>query len=362
MFFKVNTFFLIRRNFFINSVIFFLFLGIGIPFALNGQDLKKDSKKTVYFGKASYYDEYFNGKHTANGEIFSHKLLTAAHPSWPFNTKVRVTNLTNSNSVVVRINDRGPFIPGRHIDVSKQAAKILGFEKSGVVKVKMEVLVWGDRTDSSSTLMANVSPPKTTNRSPEKGKASNKRTTVTSDTLSRTARKNMGESTSSKSKSVAAKPAKQKKTELVSMAKSVVTSDTNVLEQVKATATVAVAKPTTKAKPKVTEKKTTANIPADKNEILCSNSDSLSGWCVQVGSYGNRMNAQRTLDKVKGTTQEWACIQVIYRNDLPFYRVICGKNIENTKAVEIKHKLSGTYPDAFVTNYTVLLNNSTISK
>jgi hypothetical protein len=261
----------------------------------------------------------------------------------------------------VRINDRGPFIPGRHIDVSKQAAKVLGFLKSGVVDVKMEILYWGDRSDSSSKLMADLPAPKITSRAPEKSKAQNKRTKVTSDTLGRSDPKNTTQPAPSP-KSVAAKPAKRKKPDQASPVKSVVTPDTTMLQQAKTETTAAVTKATKKAKPKTAEKKATANITKEKNEILCSNSDSLTGWCVQVGSYGNRMNAQRTLDKVKGTTQEWACIQVIYRNDLPFYRVICGKNIENTKAVEIKQKLSGTYPDAFVTNYTVLLNNSTISK
>jgi rare lipoprotein A len=88
-------------------------------------------------GMASYYAESYNGKKTANGEIYNSSALTAAHKTLPFGTKVKVTNLSNGKSVKVRINDRGPFVTGRIIDLTKKAAKKIDMVNAGVVKVKI---------------------------------------------------------------------------------------------------------------------------------------------------------------------------------------------------------------------------------
>ena len=88
-------------------------------------------------GLASYYK---SGKQTANGERFNPNGLTAAHRTLPFGTKLRVTNLRNGKSVVVRVNDRGPFIKGRVIDLSLGAANFVELTKSGVAKVTYSVL------------------------------------------------------------------------------------------------------------------------------------------------------------------------------------------------------------------------------
>lgn len=89
-------------------------------------------------GKACYYASDFDGKKTASGEIHRSNALTAAHKKLPFGTMVKVTNLQNGKSVVVRINDRGPFIAGRDIDLSQAAAKQIDMIRAGVVPVKME--------------------------------------------------------------------------------------------------------------------------------------------------------------------------------------------------------------------------------
>jgi len=91
-------------------------------------------------GIASYYGGKFHGRKTASGEIFNQWVRSAAHKSLPLGTKVRVTKLSNGRSIVVRINDRGPFVKGRIIDLSRKAAQDLGIIKSGVAKVKVEVL------------------------------------------------------------------------------------------------------------------------------------------------------------------------------------------------------------------------------
>ena len=95
--------------------------------------------KTIY-GAASWYGPKFQGRRTASGERFQKEDLTAAHPTLPFDTLVRVTNESNGKSVVVRINDRGPFTGKRIIDLSQRAAQVIGLMKTGVGPVKLDVL------------------------------------------------------------------------------------------------------------------------------------------------------------------------------------------------------------------------------
>jgi len=94
--------------------------------------------------KASWYGPGFHGKMTANGEIYNQMALTAAHKELPFGTYLRITNLRNGKSVIVRINDRGPYIEGRDLDLSKGTAIALGMMKSGVIKVKVEEIIVDD--------------------------------------------------------------------------------------------------------------------------------------------------------------------------------------------------------------------------
>jgi rare lipoprotein A len=91
-------------------------------------------------GISSWYGPNFHGKYTSSGEVYNMYGMTAAHKTWPMNTIVLVENLNNGKSVVVRINDRGPFVDGRVIDCSYSAGKALGLDKSGIAKVKLTVL------------------------------------------------------------------------------------------------------------------------------------------------------------------------------------------------------------------------------
>lgn len=91
-------------------------------------------------GIASYYHCSLHGRKTANGERYDRHGLTAAHRNYPFGTLVRVTNLSNGNKLVLRVNDRGPFKNGRIIDVSRRAARELGFERQGITRVAVEVI------------------------------------------------------------------------------------------------------------------------------------------------------------------------------------------------------------------------------
>ncbi len=108
-----------------------LFFAFSLPFSyINAQSAR---------GKASYYAHKFNGQRTASGELYSSKDYTCAHRSYPFGTKLLVKNVDNGRSVVVRVNDRGPFVRGRIIDLSYAAAKELGIIKRGVGTVEVSV-------------------------------------------------------------------------------------------------------------------------------------------------------------------------------------------------------------------------------
>ena len=91
-------------------------------------------------GIASFYSTKFNGRRTASGEKFNSSALTAAHLSLPFGSLVKVTNMRNGKTVVVRINDRGPHVKGRMIDLSKAAATKIGIGRAGTARVRLEVL------------------------------------------------------------------------------------------------------------------------------------------------------------------------------------------------------------------------------
>ncbi len=96
----------------------------------------------IQVGYASYYGKEFAGRKTSSGEIFRPNAFTAAHRKLPFGTIVKVTDLKTGRSVIVRINDRGPFRKGRIIDLSYGAARRLGIIAKGVAKVKLEVIRW----------------------------------------------------------------------------------------------------------------------------------------------------------------------------------------------------------------------------
>ena len=113
-----------------------VFLGL-IAFTLGASFDKEEGVKT---STASYYHDKFNGKKTASGEIFDNKKLTAANRTLPFGTKVKITNLKNEKSVIVRVNDRGPFSKKRAFDLSKAAFSKIADLRSGVVTISYEVV------------------------------------------------------------------------------------------------------------------------------------------------------------------------------------------------------------------------------
>ena len=109
-----------------------------------------NAQAQIQKGLASFYADKFDGRLTASGEKYTHNKLTAAHKFLPFGTVVKVTNLANNESVEVRINDRGPFVEGRVIDLSKKAAENLKFTGQGLTEVKIEVIDAGDGMSGSN--------------------------------------------------------------------------------------------------------------------------------------------------------------------------------------------------------------------
>ncbi|WP_217876320.1 septal ring lytic transglycosylase RlpA family protein [Pseudoalteromonas shioyasakiensis] len=98
------------------------------------------SKEAIEKGKASYYADKYHGRTTASGEVFNQQALSAAHQTLRFGSRVKITNISNNKSVIVTINDRGPFIRGRIIDLSKKAFSQIASVKQGVIDVTVEQL------------------------------------------------------------------------------------------------------------------------------------------------------------------------------------------------------------------------------
>ncbi|MGB0694069.1 MAG: septal ring lytic transglycosylase RlpA family protein [Rhodospirillaceae bacterium] len=113
---------------------------VGKPYEINGKWYHpKEDNRYEEVGEASWYGPNFHGKRTANGDIYDQWAMTAAHPTLPMPSQVTVTNLSNGRTVSLTINDRGPFASNRIIDVSRAAARALGFEKQGTTRVRVTI-------------------------------------------------------------------------------------------------------------------------------------------------------------------------------------------------------------------------------
>lgn len=111
---------------------------VGKPYVINGVTYyPAEDPSYDRTGIASWYGKDFHGKQTANGELFDMGAITAAHPTLPMPSLVYVTNLANGRTLLVRVNDRGPYKPGRIIDLSRQSASLLGFEGQGVTQIRV---------------------------------------------------------------------------------------------------------------------------------------------------------------------------------------------------------------------------------
>jgi rare lipoprotein A len=122
--------------------------------ASNAIPRAKAHGKPYQIGTASWYGEYFQGRTTASGEPYDMYDLTAAHPTLPLGSWVRVTNLNNGRAVVVRINDRGPVVPGRIIDLSYNTARVLHFQSQGLQRVRLDVVKSKSSSQTQTAVLA----------------------------------------------------------------------------------------------------------------------------------------------------------------------------------------------------------------
>jgi len=126
-----------------------------VPVTVKENTVNTSAVKLIDRGtlKVSWYGPRFHGKFTANGEVYDQMALTAAHKSLSFGTLLKITNPKNGKSVIVRINDRGPYIEGRELDLSKGAAIELGILEKGVARVKVQEVALGE--NNNPTVMVN---------------------------------------------------------------------------------------------------------------------------------------------------------------------------------------------------------------
>jgi rare lipoprotein A len=133
---------------------------VGQPYDINGRTYyPREDFDYDRTGTASWYGSDFHGRRTANGETYDMDALTAAHPTLPMPTIARVTNLDNGRSVIVRINDRGPFAEDRIIDMSRAGARELGFENAGLARVRVTVLREASLQLKRAAGLADLEPP-----------------------------------------------------------------------------------------------------------------------------------------------------------------------------------------------------------
>jgi rare lipoprotein A len=113
---------------------------VGEPYTIAGHTYYPSSKRYAATGLASWYGDAFHGRRTANGEVYDKEAVSAAHPTLPLPCYARVTNLHNHYSMIVRVNDRGPFTANRILDVSRKVAETLDFHRKGTTKVRVEYI------------------------------------------------------------------------------------------------------------------------------------------------------------------------------------------------------------------------------
>jgi len=248
----------------------------------------------VQEGKASFYADKFEGRTTASGERYSHSRNTCAHLTLPFGTLVKVTNMENNQTVVVRVNDRGPFVANRIIDLSRSAAEKLGFVDKGLADVRIEVI------DEEGKVMAMAQQPSKVQTTPTPPKPV--------------------ESTPPASKPV--QTAKQP-------------------ERVEPA-----------AKPSDPTPKAVISSPMDDSAIelyeLKVTRQRPSGFSVQIGSYKELVNLLRIADDLKSSLKKDVRVQVAEVNGDKIYRLMVGEFNSRHEADAFKSKAAELYPDCFI--------------
>jgi rare lipoprotein A len=126
---------------------------VGKPYSVAGHTYYPSEKHYAAIGLASWYGDAFHGRRTANGEVYDRDSITAAHPTMPLPSYARVTNLRNNYSLIVRVNDRGPFAANRIMDVSRKTAEVLDFRQTGTTRVKVEYIAAASLAGSNDQML-----------------------------------------------------------------------------------------------------------------------------------------------------------------------------------------------------------------
>ena len=276
----------------------------------------------VQTGKASFYSKDFAGRLTASGEKFNPAEFTAAHRHLPFGTKVRVTNLANNESVVVRINDRGPFVANRIIDLSTAAAKALGFVDEGVTDVTLKVV--GDKTTIGDVSAEKSAEKVASEKVDKKRKGSElpKKSATEPEKIAKVQAKNDSE------KKVAERP-EMKTQQVDKVAK---------LEQVELQTAA-----------KTTSAPTVDQVAFYDMEVSRSNP---KGYGVQIGSFSEGANLFRLTSRLKKNYKTRVNIAVKLVEDTKIYSVIIGEFDSHKEAETFKKKVTKQYPGSFVIDFS----------
>jgi len=269
----------------------------------------------VQEGNASVYADKFEGRTTASGERYSHKKATCAHLTIPFGTLVKVTNLSNNVSVVVRVNDRGPFVPDRIIDVSGSVAERLGIAAEGVVRVRIEVI---DNTGQTSPSV-NGTPASARVQSPG-----------------------------------------QPETQIAKGESQVKESEQKPKQEAKPVPEQKPAQETKPANEETADKKRPGNPDATAQgqdgetelyELKIERVHPL-GFSVQVGSYKELANLLRMADELRKLYSKEVRVQVQTVNNEKIYKLMVGNFTQRKDAENLKEKLAKSYPGCFIVEWT----------
>lgn len=285
----------------------------------------------VQTGKASFYSKDFAGRLTASGEKFDPAEFTAAHRHLPFGTKVRVTNLANNKSVVVRVNDRGPFVANRMIDVSAAAAKALGFIEEGVTDVTLKVV---DDKKSLGKVSA---------------EATAKKTSTKKEKTKKMAVENAGEKSEAKAPVVPkAEPEKVAEGRVKSDLKKEATKqfEEKTLQADKV-AKLEQVEPESSAE--TSGGATVAQIAFYDIEVAQSNP---KGYGVQIGSFSEGANLFRLTSRLKKDYKAQVNIAVKLVEETKIYSVIIGEFGSHKEAETFEKKVVEQYPGSFVVNFS----------
>lgn len=278
--------------------------------------------KRIEKGIASYYHDHLKSHKTANGESYQPTEMTAAHLTLPFNTLVEVINLTNKKSVKVRINDRGPFVERRIIDLSRAAADSIGMIFQGIAKVEIKVLEFGQRTR-----LSNVTAIASTAKLNAKKQKIIKYDKFITDTLKIiNLKENIASVINIPKQFVATLEVEKNDSDIFVYHKKEIQSFTEI---------------------EIPDLKPGA-VEVNKSDIYVSKEISFG---VQIGSFKKRSNMLKLSERLKKNFIEKFNVQEIRKGDTLYYRMVLGEFENENSALRLKSKLEKEFPGCFVIKY-----------